>query len=203
MHRETGGSVKSPIEPLAQSPPPQIRPEKLRKPPASSRASWHGKDSLEDRLDSWKAIATYLNRDVRTVQRWEKEAGLPVRRHLHIKASSVYGFKTEIDQWRKTRSLAARWAAESESTSRAAHNPGQLERLILSLAAEIIAAQESRSCEDEPFPVLILYCFPSKFVFFVSFRFTSTDDSSENVTSAVEGNKSRCHFPHGGEKCSI
>jgi hypothetical protein len=26
----------------------------------------------EDRLDSWKEIAAYLNRDVTTVQRWEK-----------------------------------------------------------------------------------------------------------------------------------
>ena len=36
-----------------------------------------------DRLDSWKAIATYLKRDVRTVQRWERKEGLPVHRHLH------------------------------------------------------------------------------------------------------------------------
>ena len=32
-----------------------------------------------DRLDSWKEIATYLKKEVRTVQRWEKSAGLPVR----------------------------------------------------------------------------------------------------------------------------
>ena len=34
----------------------------------------------EDRLDSWKEIAAYLKRDVTTVQRWEKEKGLPIRR---------------------------------------------------------------------------------------------------------------------------
>ena len=33
-----------------------------------------------DRLDSWKEIARYLNRDVRTVQRWEETGGLPVYR---------------------------------------------------------------------------------------------------------------------------
>ena len=27
---------------------------------------------LEDRLDSWREIASYLKRDVTTVQRWEK-----------------------------------------------------------------------------------------------------------------------------------
>ena len=33
----------------------------------------------EDRLDSWKEIAAYLNRDVTTVQRWEKREGMPGR----------------------------------------------------------------------------------------------------------------------------
>ena len=33
-----------------------------------------------DRLDSWKEIAAYLNRDVTTVQRWEKREGMPVHR---------------------------------------------------------------------------------------------------------------------------
>jgi hypothetical protein len=37
----------------------------------------------EDRLDSWKEIAAYLKRDVRTVQRWEKREEMPVHRHLH------------------------------------------------------------------------------------------------------------------------
>ena len=32
------------------------------------------------RLDSWKAIAAYLGRDMSTVIRWEKEKGLPVHR---------------------------------------------------------------------------------------------------------------------------
>jgi len=52
-----------------------------------------------ERLDSWKQIAVYLNREVRTVQRWEKREGLPVHRHTHLKGSTVYAFKTEIDVW--------------------------------------------------------------------------------------------------------
>ena len=63
-----------------------------------------------DRLDSWKELACYLDREVRTVQRWEKHEGLPVHRHIHAKASSVYAFKHEIDAWQ----LSRRWAA-SES----------------------------------------------------------------------------------------
>jgi hypothetical protein len=37
--------------------------------------------SADTRLDSWKEIAAYLKRDIRTVQRWEKLEGLHVRRH--------------------------------------------------------------------------------------------------------------------------
>lgn len=58
----------------------------------------------EDRLDSWKQIASYLGREVRTVQRWEKRECLPVHRHFHHKIGSVYAFKTELEQWRKDRS---------------------------------------------------------------------------------------------------
>src|SRR5712664_1484636 len=51
-----------------------------------------------ERLDSWKEIAAYLRRDERTVRRWEQE-GLPVRRHLHKRKATVYGYKSEIDVW--------------------------------------------------------------------------------------------------------
>jgi TolB-like protein/tetratricopeptide (TPR) repeat protein len=61
----------------------------------------------ETRLESWKEIAAYLGRDVRTVQRWEKSEGLPVHRHLHEKQGSVYAFKAEVDQWRSTRDVSA------------------------------------------------------------------------------------------------
>lgn len=54
---------------------------------------------FDDRLDSWKEIAVYLKRDVRTVQRWEKREGLPVHRHVHDKLCSVYAYRAEIDAW--------------------------------------------------------------------------------------------------------
>jgi len=50
-----------------------------------------------DRLDSWKEIAAYLGREVRTVQLWEKNEGLPIHRHQHAKQGSVYAFKSELD----------------------------------------------------------------------------------------------------------
>ena len=60
----------------------------------------------DDRLDSWKEIATYLNRGVRTVRRWEREEGLPVHRHLHRTHGSVYAYKGEIEAWRQPTSTA-------------------------------------------------------------------------------------------------
>jgi Tol biopolymer transport system component len=62
---------------------------------------------LEDRLDSWKEIATYLNRDVTTVQRWEKREGMPVHRHLHDRIGSVYASRAELDAWARGRNLRA------------------------------------------------------------------------------------------------
>jgi TolB-like protein/Flp pilus assembly protein TadD len=53
----------------------------------------------DDRLESWKEIAAYLRREVRTVQRWEKGEDLPIHRHLHDKLGSVYAFKSELDAW--------------------------------------------------------------------------------------------------------
>jgi Tol biopolymer transport system component len=57
----------------------------------------------EDRLDSWKKIASYLKRDVSTVQRWERREGLPVHRHLHDKQGSVFAFRAELDVWWESR----------------------------------------------------------------------------------------------------
>ena len=63
--------------------------------------------SLDDRLDSWKAISSYLKRDVTTVQRWEKREGMPVHRHVHDKQGSVYAYRSELDQWMRSRSPAS------------------------------------------------------------------------------------------------
>lgn len=57
------------------------------------------------RLDSWKAIADYLQRDVATVARWEKNLGLPVRRVAGA-GRSVFADTAEIDEWLRTNSLA-------------------------------------------------------------------------------------------------
>src|SRR5215208_5164648 len=61
------------------------------------------REVVGDRLESWKEIAAYLNRGVRTVRRWETDEGLPVHRHVHRMLGSVYAYRSEIDAWRDNR----------------------------------------------------------------------------------------------------
>lgn len=56
-------------------------------------------DGRPERLESWKEIAAYLNRTVRTAQRWEQTESLPVHRHGHDKRDSVYALTAELDEW--------------------------------------------------------------------------------------------------------
>jgi Tol biopolymer transport system component len=70
-----------------------------------------------DRLDSWKEIASYLNRDVTTVQRWEKREGMPVCRHQHDRMGSVYAFRTDLDAWARSRNLQATADSENRAPS--------------------------------------------------------------------------------------
>jgi|SRR5215471_19413149 len=53
-------------------------------------------------LNSWKEIAAYTGRGVRTVQRWEQDLGFPVRRPRGKQRSAVIAIKEEIDQWMRT-----------------------------------------------------------------------------------------------------
>lgn len=53
------------------------------------------------RLDSWKAIAVFLDRSLRTVQRWHVCSGLPVH-HFGGQKGSVFAYEEEIEQWLAT-----------------------------------------------------------------------------------------------------
>ena len=57
------------------------------------------------RLDSWKEVAAYLGRGVRTVQQWERDEGLPVHRLAHEKRGSIYAYSHEVDAWWESRRL--------------------------------------------------------------------------------------------------
>lgn len=73
-----------------------------------------------DRLESWKEIAVYLNKGVRTVIRWEKTEGLPVHRHQHQRKASVFAYRTEIDAWWRSRHPDAQEGRPPEPSPRPA-----------------------------------------------------------------------------------
>ena len=81
-----------------------------------SRGSLEASKPSEGRLDSWKEIAAFLHRDVTTAQRWEKREGMPVHRHLHDKAGSVYAYSSELDAWHKSRKQQLEEPAQDQAT---------------------------------------------------------------------------------------
>lgn len=54
-------------------------------------------------LSSWKEIAAYLDCDIRTCHRWEKEYGLPVHRLSESSKARVFTTKEELDEWFRTK----------------------------------------------------------------------------------------------------
>ncbi len=50
-------------------------------------------------LGSWKEIAAYLGKGVRTVQRWERDLSLPVRRPIAHDKRIVIAVPLELDAW--------------------------------------------------------------------------------------------------------
>src|SRR5689334_4837347 len=49
-------------------------------------------------LNSWKEIAKYMDRGVRTVQRWEGTLRLPIHR-IGLQRGVVFAYSAEIDAW--------------------------------------------------------------------------------------------------------
>ena len=62
-----------------------------------------GSSTTRKRLDSWKQIAEYLGRDVRTAMRWEQNLGLPVHRVPGGQRGGVFALVEEIDGWLEAR----------------------------------------------------------------------------------------------------
>ena len=86
-------------------------------------------------LRSWREIAGYMNRGIRTVQRWEKLLDLPVHR-LAAKAE-VFAFSAEVDAW-------------FQSFAKDSHEPGD------NMAHDWREVAEQASHEEDPEKLLRL-----------------------------------------------
>jgi tetratricopeptide (TPR) repeat protein len=62
-----------------------------------------GNNSTENqRLDSWKEIASFFGRDERTVKRWERSRSLPVHRIPGGERGGVFVYTEELKRWLNT-----------------------------------------------------------------------------------------------------
>jgi hypothetical protein len=98
-------------------------------------------------LKSWKEIANYMNSGVRTVQRYERMFGLPVRRPAGKLHGSVMATRAEIDAWvaatpiRKTFKLSRtqldpRMQAQADRLEKGMNAMRKLKDQMLALRAE-------------------------------------------------------------------
>lgn len=126
-------------------------------PPESLSRERNFSSGNADRLDSWKEIASYLNRNVRTVQRWEALESMPVHRHFHAKAGSVHAFRSELDAWRTQRSDCRPPGGDQTRPTQRAEQPlindqeqaslrTVLEAILVHLTAQAVSAMPSLPC---------------------------------------------------------
>ncbi len=125
---------------------------------------------LRPRLDSWKEIALRLGRSVRTVQRWEKEEGLPVHRLTHQHRGSIFAFRDEVDAWWESKSvrllLPASEQIEAIPSASSSERPRSPWRIPVWIAAGALASllvgwfvvntrggHEPDKAPDPPFPL--------------------------------------------------
>lgn len=116
-------------------------------PPTSNSSSNHNLIPVSERLDSWKEIANYLRREVRTVQLWEKREGLPVHRHFHKRLGSVYALRSEIDNWKRQ---ASRRSGDIAAIPIEPASDGQsrITIYVLPLTNDTVKTDRRRTCEE-------------------------------------------------------
>jgi TolB-like protein/Tfp pilus assembly protein PilF len=99
------------------------------------------------RLDSWKEIAGYLKRHVTTVQRWERQEGLPVHRLVHDKLGSVHAYTVELDVWWRERTKRVELEEAATQAPSLAPDPAHsVDRdLVLAASRSVLHRLTSRS----------------------------------------------------------
>src|SRR5215469_15912380 len=98
-------------------------------------------------LNSWKEIANYLGRGVRTVQRWEREQGLPVHRIGNGKRSPVFATMAELKFWIATSDVTRipQPHPRPNRIDRGDHKPIQKSRRLLASLHELARTMAENS----------------------------------------------------------
>jgi hypothetical protein len=131
-------------------------------------------------LTSWKEIASFMGKGVRTVQRWEAEMELPVRRPAadrHI----VLAFPQELEAWAR-RKLESPKIASENSKLRHRHHPGsQLLRMRYLVQIMKGRLEQNRACAEQ----LRRQCERSRFAVIGSKRNGNRQISDHNLSQSA------------------
>ena len=95
-------------------------------------------------LSGWKEIANYLGKGVRTVQRYERDMGFPVRRPAGKPRAAVIATRAELDAWVAASPIRHEFRL-SRSPEAAPHGPS----LITAIKEMHRLAQQTRELRDE------------------------------------------------------
>jgi hypothetical protein len=90
-------------------------------------------------LNSWKEIASYLDRGVRTVQRWERQLQLPVHRIGRGKRSPVCALVPELKFWLITSGLNHTSNHDSHGLALVRPGDGQKANSPIQMSRELIS----------------------------------------------------------------
>ena len=146
-----------------------------------------------DRLDSWKAIAEYLNRDIRTLRRWQRQ-GLPVRRVPGARGNSVFAFQSEIDEWLRAAGPEQRLVAMPTAES--------LRTLVLAPARKLEPASitpVTARTRARPFPRRWSAAVAVFAVIFFGWRTFAPNAAPQKIDVRLTGNAGVATGPAGNE----
>jgi len=95
-------------------------------------------------LDSWKAVASYLNHSVRTCQRLERESGLPIHRVEDSPKARIFADTRELDEWL----VRAKRRGLSSPRRRLLARAGLVAAHVVFLAAILVVLRAGRPLSD-------------------------------------------------------
>lgn len=107
----------------------------------------------KDVLNGWKEIGAYLGRDPRTVERWEKQRLLPVRRLPGKGRATVYALVSELDSWLSSSPMREMPAAAVSTEATAVAEPGGADAGAVVEDRRQLGAQGTGPQHAEPHPL--------------------------------------------------
>jgi hypothetical protein len=125
--------------PNKTSPPPPLL--HLTSSITESRQSNNGHAPI---LNSWKQIAAYLGRGVRTVQRWERNFGLPVHRPIGHDRSAVVAVIDEVNAWLRSTPVRGKRSAGSTAAGDSVVVLLELARGLLAVGEQLVVRSDQQ-----------------------------------------------------------